>query len=360
MPERLAGDRGRFWPVGYSVKVEWLDGSTETQDRTLEQLRAWSEFANLDFEPVARNGDIRVTYRRPGNWSLVGRDALLAPPGEPTFCMQDFDRLPFPSSEWRRVGGHEGGHVCGFLHELQRLTGRLRWDAVIARYARDQGWPPEVTITNILTPLNMVGLLATPEADERSIMTYEVDGSLTVDGLPIVGGTDLSEGDKRIAALAYPGRWTPPATSSPPAKPDYPHSLADLAEVNNRFLFDLINPARIRAGLESLSIDWRIAGAASVWAEQLAVRGVLEHNGPEGTTPALRVRASGFPLGALDQVDELVGSADPGSSDAEMFAAWMASPPHRAAILGPWAFLGIGRDSAGGRPYWCVDFASEP
>jgi hypothetical protein len=55
----------------------------------------------------------------------------------------------------------------------------------------------------VLTPLDERSLLATP-ADQTSIMCYQLPGSITKDGKPIVGGTDINQTDAEFAAKIYP------------------------------------------------------------------------------------------------------------------------------------------------------------
>jgi hypothetical protein len=111
-----------------------------------------------------------------------------------------------PESEFRRVVRHEAGHTLGFPHEhmRQELVVRLDRDKVIAAYMASEGWTEQDVIDQVLTPLEESSILGTP-TDETSIMCYQIDGSLTLDGTPVLGGVDINDADHTFAALVYPG-----------------------------------------------------------------------------------------------------------------------------------------------------------
>src|SRR5215203_1302759 len=97
-------------------------------------------------------------------------------------------------SEYPRVVRHETGHTLGFPHEHMRrqLVDRLDREKVITEFMRTQGWSREEVINQVLTPIEESQLIST-EIDANSIMCYQIDGSLTLDGKPIPGGADINE-----------------------------------------------------------------------------------------------------------------------------------------------------------------------
>ena len=109
-------------------------------------------------------------------------------------------------SEFYRVVRHETGHTLGFPHEhlCRAIIERLDPESVIAAYMRSQGWTRQEVIDQILTPLEESSVLGTDQVDETSIMCYQIDGSLTTDGQPVPGGTDINELDYAFAASVYP------------------------------------------------------------------------------------------------------------------------------------------------------------
>lgn len=213
--ERLALDVTRYWgDKGVHLTV----GFIETPDlalrkRILLHLNAWGESANVCFiessaEPRVRIARWNAKEAAPGEdgyWSNVGTDILLIKPDRPTMNLEGFS-MKTPDSEFHRVVRHEAGHTLGFPHEHMRkaIVERLDREKVIRDYMKTQGWTRQEVIDQVLTPLEESSLLgtATPEAD--SIMCYEISGRLTLDGIPIVGGTDITPNDYAFAAQVYP------------------------------------------------------------------------------------------------------------------------------------------------------------
>jgi hypothetical protein len=212
--ERLALDVTRYWGGG---GVHLTVGFIETPDRALRErilshLNAWSEKANVRFVPSDVDPLVRIArwtkQDSPGDegyWSNLGTDILLIVPDRPTMNLEAFT-MNTPDSEFHRVVRHEAGHSLGFPHEHMRLAivKRLDREKTIAAYMASQGWTRQEVIDQVLTPLEESTLLGTPTADEDSIMCYQISGSLTIDGQPIEGGTDITVQDHEFAAQVYP------------------------------------------------------------------------------------------------------------------------------------------------------------
>jgi hypothetical protein len=213
--EKLAIDITRYWG---SQGAHLTVGFFETPDaalrrRILLHLNAWGESANVSFvesalEPqvrIARWGAAEAEPGLDGYWSHLGTDILLIAPDRPTMNLEAFT-MATADSEFYRVVRHEAGHALGFPHEHMRseIIERLDREKVIRDYMRSQGWTRQEVIDQVLTPLEESSLLGTPTAQSDSIMCYEIAGHLTLDGRPIVGGTDITHGDQAFAAQVYP------------------------------------------------------------------------------------------------------------------------------------------------------------
>lgn len=107
-----------------------------------------------------------------------------------------------PESEFFRVVRHETGHTLGFPHEHMRQELVDKIDR--AFFERTQGWSEQEVIQQVLTPIEESSLLGRPHADPNSIMCYQIPGSITKDGQPIVGGFDIDQSDFDFAASIYP------------------------------------------------------------------------------------------------------------------------------------------------------------
>jgi len=111
-----------------------------------------------------------------------------------------------PESEFHRVVRHETGHTLGFPHEHMRreLVNKIDAAKAIAYFGATQGWTPDEVRQQVLTPIEDASLLGTPHADPHSIMCYQIPGTITKDGKPIVGGLDIDKKDYAFAASIYP------------------------------------------------------------------------------------------------------------------------------------------------------------
>jgi hypothetical protein len=76
-------------------------------------------------------------------------------------------------------------------------------DKAIAYFQRMDGWSAQETREQVLTPIEESSLLGT-RADPRSIMCYQIPGSITKNGKPIIGGLDIDRTDYAFAAKIYP------------------------------------------------------------------------------------------------------------------------------------------------------------
>ena len=106
-----------------------------------------------------------------GYWSYLGTDVLLIPANEPTMNLDSFT-MNTPDSEFFRVVRHETGHTMGFPHEHMRkeIVDRIDPKKAIAFFgAPPNNWTPAEVTQQVLTPLNSSALIATAQADSRSI-----------------------------------------------------------------------------------------------------------------------------------------------------------------------------------------------
>jgi Astacin (Peptidase family M12A) len=212
--ERLAIDIARYWgPDGVHLTVGFIDTpDTALRQRILSHMNAWSARANVSF--VESDVDPQVRIARwtaadsPGDqgyWSNLGTDIRLISSDRPTMNLEAFT-MTTPDSEFFRVVRHETGHTLGFPHEHMRreIIDRLDREKVIAEYMRTQRWSRQMVIDQVLTPLEEASVFGTELVDETSIMCYQINGNLTIDGQPIPGGTDINESDFAFAATVYP------------------------------------------------------------------------------------------------------------------------------------------------------------
>jgi hypothetical protein len=281
-PEYIALLRRSYWRPGQQLRVAFLGGSDAINARVLSHMQAWATpgvpvpaFVGVRIDEPS---DIRVGYDRVGEYSsYIGTDCRLIAASRPTMMLGGFDRYDQPESEWRRVVRHETGHALGAVHEQLRpeIVGRLDPEKVYEWAARTQGWGREMAYEQMLKPLNM-GTVDATAVEETSVMCYFFSGDLTVDGRPIVGGSDITARDRQGMAKAYGGSVGPVDPPSPPPTPGTWPLLVGGPRVSGptplRLLVD--NPTRRRLTLY-----------ADVYAGGRAPRVTVGSEGPGEATP---------------------------------------------------------------------------
>ncbi|MGH9947941.1 MAG: M12 family metallopeptidase [Pyrinomonadaceae bacterium] len=198
----------KYWKTGgVNLTVGFMDNPPKNlQKRILSHLNAWNTSAKIKF--VASNTDPQVRIARTpddGHWSYLGTDVLLIPKNEPTMNLDSFT-MQTPDSEFFRVVRHEAGHTIGCPHEHMRrqLVKKIDEQKAIAFYGATQGWSEQEVKQQVLTPIEESSLWGTLHTDPNSIMCYQIPGSITKDGQPILGGLDINQQDHDFLALVYP------------------------------------------------------------------------------------------------------------------------------------------------------------
>jgi len=218
---RIALVISKRWPAsGVRLSVKFIDDKPEAalRRRILSHMNAWGTPANVKFTETNGAGDVRLsrrdTVKDGGYWSYVGTEIHAIDADEPTMNLEAFT-MNTSEAEFRRVVRHEAGHTLGFPHEHMRreLVDLIDREKAIKEFMRTQGWSRQEVIDQVLTPLDESTLIGSAHADPNSIMCYQIDGALTKNGKPIVGGKDIDATDAKLAASFYPKTVAPKSTS---------------------------------------------------------------------------------------------------------------------------------------------------
>lgn len=93
-----------------------------------------------------------------------------------------------------------------FPHEHMRreLENKIDRQKAIDYFGATQGWSPQEVEQQVLTPIEEGSIRGTAHAGPHSIMCYQIPGTLTKAGKPIVGGQEIDKKDYKFAGAIYP------------------------------------------------------------------------------------------------------------------------------------------------------------
>ncbi len=205
-PMRIALLTSKYWgPSPRQLTVSFMEPTpTNLRSRILSHMNAWTATSCISFVETSGIGDVRISREDGGYWSYLGTDILHIPKNRQTMNLEAFT-MSTPESEYKRVIRHETGHTLGFPHEHMRkeLIARIDPEKAYVYFLQTQGWDKAMVDAQVLTPLDDKSIIGTPP-DETSIMCYQLPGSITRDGLPIIGGVDINPTDYGFAGKIYP------------------------------------------------------------------------------------------------------------------------------------------------------------
>ncbi len=205
-PQRLTLYTSRYWgPKPKTLTVSFMETTAaDLRARIVGHLNAWALYGGISFVETSGTGDVRISRGSGGYWSYLGTDIKLIPQSRPTMNLQGFT-MNTDEKEYRRVVRHEAGHTLGFPHEHMRqaLVARIDREKAYDYFRRTQGWDRTMVDQQVLTPLDPAKIIGT-EADQDSIMCYQLPGEITTDGLPIRGGDDINQTDYEFCGRIYP------------------------------------------------------------------------------------------------------------------------------------------------------------
>jgi hypothetical protein len=204
---RAAVEKLKLWENGRRIRVKYLDGVPEVQNKVTAIAKEWEAISNLTLDFVTGGAsEIRISFAEQGfSWSTVGTDALTVPSASATM---NYGWLEPSTSlrEYQRVVRHEFGHALGMIHEHQNpaAQGQIPWDKpkVYAYYAQ-QGWSKEDVDFNIFEVYSEESTNHT-EFDPTSIMEYAIPDSLTIGSYSIGWNTEFSAADREFMSRQYP------------------------------------------------------------------------------------------------------------------------------------------------------------
>ena len=218
-PFELSVTVQKYWgPRPHCFTVSFMETTpADLQARILSHLNAWSTRTGMSFASTSGTGEVRISRGPGGYYSYLGTDIALVPKSHQTMNLQGFT-MGTPEAEYRQVVRHEAGHTLGFPHEHMRkeLVARIDRAKAYRYFLERQGWSKAMVDEQVLTPLDDRSIFGTAP-DQDSIMCYQLPAQITVDGLPIRGGSDINPSDFAFAEIVYPK----PESTQGPAAPSF-------------------------------------------------------------------------------------------------------------------------------------------
>lgn len=212
-PLRISVLTSKYWgPTPRKLTVTFIETTPpDLRARIIGHMNAWTKTGCISFVETKGTGDVRISREGDGYWSYLGTDIKHIPKNRPTMNLQGFT-MSTDDGEFYRVVRHETGHTLGFPHEHMRkdLVARIDPEKAYDYFLEDQGWDKKTVDEQVLTPLDEKTLMGT-QADQTSIMCYQLPGKITTDGEPVVGGMDVNATDYAFVGKIYPKQGTPPA-----------------------------------------------------------------------------------------------------------------------------------------------------
>jgi hypothetical protein len=187
---RMAVVRNKKWLNGSTLRVAFLEGTSQQHQKVKDFAPEWCQHANLNFNFVsAHDAEIRIAFQDDGAWSYIGTDCRDIPLDQPTMNFGWLDR---------GVVLHEFGHAIGLIHEHQNPSGGIKWDKDVVY--RDLSGSPNfwdrATIDNNMFKAYSLNQLNATAVDPKSIMMYPIPNEWTLDDFETGMNDGLSTTDR--------------------------------------------------------------------------------------------------------------------------------------------------------------------
>ena len=185
------------WVTGQTIRIRFVGGSVELQNKIKEYASEWTSAANLNFVYVGTNdeSDAAIFFQTGSNYTF-GKSI-------------NFGQLSNPNATDEIIRGitlHEFGHLLGLQHENQSPAANIQWNkpVVYDYYQNVIGWNRDLVDSQIFNALPTTSYNTYTPYDDSSVMTYSFPASFTTNGFSIPFISALSITDKMFIAKMFP------------------------------------------------------------------------------------------------------------------------------------------------------------
>ena len=201
--------KGKLWAKGTELKIRFLEGAPELQERTLRTGASWivdGVKLGMRHARAGEKADIRISFDPGrGSWSYIGTESTGIHPSQPTMNL-GWVTMQTPEEDFSSVVIHEFGHALGLLHEHVHPGAMINWDkaAVYADLGGEPNyWDKKTIDDNVFAKFDSSKAITTCHFNEASVMIYAVPPHWTIDGKGFVPSWKLSPGDAATSQKLY-------------------------------------------------------------------------------------------------------------------------------------------------------------
>lgn len=205
---RAVGGKSKYWNPGDTIRIKFLNGTSELQQKVQQYAAEWLQYANLHFMYVGPGGqaDVKIGFDLDTVYiatSAIGTDCKAVPQDAPSlnFVWLDYEDEMGVQAEVLRGFGHVLG--LGFEHRNPNSTLRFK--------GSDAAFADEYNLSGLRLAEFKALYENNPESydfteyDRSSIMIVSIPKSLVVaPPMSTSRNSVLSENDKTLIAKMYP------------------------------------------------------------------------------------------------------------------------------------------------------------
>lgn len=206
---KAVADISKTWQSGDTIRIKFLNGTETLQNRVKQYASIWLEYADLVFEYVENDADVKISFDWEGklvSWSTIGTDCQLVPQNESSL---NFVYLDDPDEEFVRGEVLRAfGHVLGLGFEHKNPSSPLVFKANAAATLQDYYGLTEEEVNDFMAQYQ-TDQTNYSDYDKSSIMVAEIPGSILVNRrLASLFNTELSVNDIAFISDLYPPKKT--------------------------------------------------------------------------------------------------------------------------------------------------------
>jgi hypothetical protein len=201
-------DDTKLWVNGAKLRISFLGGDKDLQEKVIRAANQWLETANLQFDFGSwEESEIRISFEKnQGAWSYVGADALNIPQDSATM---NFGWLTQNSSEEEIALTvlPQFGHALGLYNEHQNPSAEIPWDVENIKKELSGSpnfWNEEQIDRQFFQKWPSNAFPIKKDFDSESVMFQKVNQKWLNIELTDRKKTTLSHGDKVFVGKLYP------------------------------------------------------------------------------------------------------------------------------------------------------------